>query len=300
MNKSYYAVIPANVRYDNDLQMGARMLYGELTALSNEKGYCWATNSYFAELYRVSNKTVSRWIRSLENKGYIFTQMVYKADSKEIEERRIYINPMDKNVPTYGQKCLYPTDKNVHTPTDKNVHTPMDKNVQGNNTVSNTTLVNITKNIEDIESPSSKTDENSPREKTPYKGIVQAYNDICKSLPDVKVISDKRKDKMRVAYKELKGIDKFIEVFQKAEDSDFLSGRSGKWGGCNFDWIINYNNLIKVIEGTYDNRKKGDNDGTHSSGSGEIETEGAKYTRIAREEGRIPTLEEELARKYDF
>ena len=44
----------------------------------------------------------------------------------------------------------------------------------------------------DIMSPSSK-DKNN----TPYKEIVKAYNDICISLPDVRVISDKRKDKMR-------------------------------------------------------------------------------------------------------
>ena len=55
--KSYYAIIPANVRYDERLKLLSRMLYGEITALSNEKGYCWANNKYFGTLYKVSIQT---------------------------------------------------------------------------------------------------------------------------------------------------------------------------------------------------------------------------------------------------
>ena len=79
--KSYYAIIPANVRYDKDLVPNAKLLYGEITALCNEKGYCWATNQYFAELYNVTNGTVSKWLSHLQKLGYI--QIEIKRNEKQ-------------------------------------------------------------------------------------------------------------------------------------------------------------------------------------------------------------------------
>ena len=126
---NYYSVIPANVRYDSDLTANAKLLYGEITALTNEKGYCWATNNYFAKLYKTSNVTISRWIKSLKDKGYITTEIKYKDGTKEIKNRYIQICP--------------PINKNVNTPINKNVNTPINKNVKDNNTSINNTSNNI-------------------------------------------------------------------------------------------------------------------------------------------------------------
>lgn len=87
--KSYFAVIPAKVRYDKTLPMGARMLYGEFTALSNEKGYCYASNNYFASLYEVTPQAISKWINLLADKKYI--SIDYIRDGKLVRERHIYI-----------------------------------------------------------------------------------------------------------------------------------------------------------------------------------------------------------------
>lgn len=89
--KSYYAVIPANVRYDPNLKDKAKLLYGEITALCNERGYCWATNEYFAKLYKVNKTTISRLIRNLIESGYIKSHIIYKEGTKEIDKRYILL-----------------------------------------------------------------------------------------------------------------------------------------------------------------------------------------------------------------
>ena len=99
---SYYAVIPATVRYDKRLKASEKLLYGEVTALANKSGYCYAKNKYFAELYEVSNETISRWLSNLQKCGYIKIDII-RNENKEIVERDIYI----LDIP-YCQKNQYP------------------------------------------------------------------------------------------------------------------------------------------------------------------------------------------------
>ena len=87
-NPSYYTVTPAPVRYNPNISTLAIVLYGELTALSNSEGYSWASNKYFARLYRVHKRTISREISSLEKEGLIKV-FVMKTDSGF--DRKIYI-----------------------------------------------------------------------------------------------------------------------------------------------------------------------------------------------------------------
>jgi len=92
---------------------------------------------------------------------------------------------------------------------------------------------------------------------TPYDDIVSAYNSICKSLPKVKNVTEKRKRAMKTRWKKYNELSLYQQVFRKAEESDFLSGRDGKWTSCNFDWLLNENNMVKVLEGNYDNKHRG-------------------------------------------
>ena len=84
----------ADVRYDKDLRPNEKLLYGEITALSDKHGYCWATNRYFAELYEVTPKCVSKWINHLIEKGYLFSKIIYEEDGKTVSQRIICVRPI--------------------------------------------------------------------------------------------------------------------------------------------------------------------------------------------------------------
>ena len=88
---NYYAVIPASVRYDNNLKDKAKLLYGEIVALCDKEGFCWASNKYFAELYNVSVTTISLLIKELIENGYIESEIIYKEGTKEILNRYLKI-----------------------------------------------------------------------------------------------------------------------------------------------------------------------------------------------------------------
>jgi hypothetical protein len=132
--RSYYAIIPANVRYDKDLAPNAKLLYGEITALCNEKGYCWASNQYFAELYGVSILSIKRWVNSLVTKGYVYRTLTYKPNSKEVDKRILSIDGGIKIDTTSVQKCYDPSIKND---TSSSIKNDTDNNTSINNTFNN-------------------------------------------------------------------------------------------------------------------------------------------------------------------
>jgi len=124
---SYYAIIPATVRYDKELKANEKLLYGEITALSNRNGYCYAKNRYFANLYDVSIETVSRWLSHLQNLGYIEIE-IQRNNNKEVISRNIYII----DIPS-PQKNQYPYCQNNQYPYIQKNQEGINKKVKDNN-----------------------------------------------------------------------------------------------------------------------------------------------------------------------
>ena len=129
-NPTYYAVLTADVRYCPDLSPQEKLLFAEITALSNKDGYCIAGNPYFSKLYSLSESTISRQVKHLEDLGFI--TVTYDKIGAKVARR--YISTIDKNV----------NGKAVTV--DENVNRTIDENRKENNTsnINITRLNNIT------------------------------------------------------------------------------------------------------------------------------------------------------------
>lgn len=86
---NYYAVIPAEVRYNENLNSSQKLFYGEITALTYKTGECWASNTYFAKLYNVSPSLITNWLKALEKEQLIAIE--YERKGQEIVKRIIKI-----------------------------------------------------------------------------------------------------------------------------------------------------------------------------------------------------------------
>lgn len=139
-----------------------------------------------------------------------------------------------------------------------------EREVTKQNKNKNKNIYNISSN-EDIVGTSEKTSEVPDRksERLSYDEIMKDFHTTCPDLPGIRALNDARKTKIRSLVKELDklkifpGVEpekKLHVIFQAAQNSDFLSGRSGKWNGCSFDWLINKTNALKVLEGQYQNK----------------------------------------------
>jgi len=99
---SYYAIIPANVRYFQGIPMGSKLMYAEISSLCNKHGYCWAKDQYFADLYGISVRTIKRWMEILRKNELIFVDSI---KPKMAWDRKIWISKEIKEKFTKGQKC---------------------------------------------------------------------------------------------------------------------------------------------------------------------------------------------------
>lgn len=108
----FYAILPASVRYDNRLKAAEKILFCEITALSDQNGYCHAQNGYFSQLYQVDERTIRRWIHQLEQLGYIRIEYEKAGDT---QQRRIIPGGMPESD---GHPVSAP-DKNVRPPRTK-------------------------------------------------------------------------------------------------------------------------------------------------------------------------------------
>lgn len=200
---SYYSIITANVRYDNRLTDSEKLLFAEITSLSNKFGYCTATNSYFAKLYEVVKETISRRISNLNKYGYLKIEII--KNGNEVKQRKMY--PLTQS--------SIPIDVKINTPIDNSVNTPIDANVKENNTSINNTSNNNINRINTLSgNPTTY----------PYKDVIDYLNQ--QTGKNYKSTTKKNQTVIRARTDEGFSIDDFKRV---------IDNKVAEWKGTNME-----------------------------------------------------------------
>lgn len=223
---NFYSILTADVRYNKNLSPSEKIMFAEITALSNKQGYCSASNNYFADLYGVTKTTISRWIRNLIKEGYIKSVLI--KDGKEIKGRKLYpiTDTHNKNVDT-------PINKNDNTSLqksgegiNKNVKKPINKNVKENNTSINNTSINNKKIYKKGE------------QELPFERIIDYLNRKTNRTGNQK-FSPANKQTQKL----IKG--RFSEGYEAEDFKTVIDNKCREWGGTEMATYLTPNTLFK-------------------------------------------------------
>lgn len=110
MERNWFAVLTAQVLYDTKITDTQKILYAIVSNLTNATGYCYATNSYLADIMNCSQESIRRHLSALEGAGYINRRM---TKNKGREQRLLYLNAIP---PT--ELCTTPHRVKGDPPTD--------------------------------------------------------------------------------------------------------------------------------------------------------------------------------------
>lgn len=92
-------------------------------------------------------------------------------------------------------------------------------------------------------------------DRTDYQAVLDAFHDLCPSLPKVLKLSDSRKKAIKARLNDF-GLEEIKRAFALTEKSDFLKGANANGWQAGFDWLMKPANLTKVLEGNYENKHK--------------------------------------------
>lgn len=195
-----------------------------------------------AEFLRVSENTIKRAFTKLKQAGLIEIKKTKRAN--KIYVKSLFTSTEVKNGPAQEtSKEAFTSTEGKNGPTNNPQKSKMARHDRIKNGPSNNQDLLLD---QDIYSQNSKS-------LPPYQQIIDLFHETCPSLPKIRYLTDKRKKMIQARWKKYNDLQTFEEVFRKAEASDFLSGRSGKWT-ASFDWLLVEANMVKALEDNYKNR----------------------------------------------
>lgn len=193
------------------------------------EGRYWTYNSLRAmeKLFPFwSRRQIERIVKNLKDKGVLLTAN-YARDSYDrtlfyaLDESKLPISPFGGDLSPNGD------------------------NLSPNGEMINEQLKTQIKEEEDKA--------NKPEISNKPQQLADRYNAICTNLPRVVRLTDKRRRAVRLIYGKGYTPEQLDEAFRKAQSSSFCTGQNDRHWKADFDWLLNESNLVKVLEGKYDN-----------------------------------------------
>ncbi|QCX33501.1 helix-turn-helix domain-containing protein [Caloramator sp. E03] len=272
-NFSGYGIIPKQVMKDTRLTIEAKAIYCYLCSYAGNDGYAFPSLELITSELKIDKNRFYKHLDILIKTGFIskskeknskgqYRRVFYKLNplyknteivekplmqNKEVDIKPLMQNEEVAKIKENQSLSLKPFMQNDGMEKKPLLQNPVMENAEYTNnsiTINNNNI--LLSSYEDSVNDKSFT-------QTPYEEIKNLFNNICVTLPKIRDIKGSRQKTVRQRWKENPDINFFKDLFEKVNNSDFLSGRSGKWKAC-FDWIIKPSNLQKIIEGNYDNK----------------------------------------------
>lgn len=193
------------------------------------EGRYWTYNSLRAmeKLFPFwSRRQIERIVKNLKDKGVLLTAN-YARDSYDrtlfyaLDESKLPISPFGGDLSPNGDN-LSPNGEMINEQLKTHIREEEDK-------------------------------ANKPEISNKPQQLVDRYNAICTNLPKVVRLTDKRRRAVRLIYGKGYTPEQLDEAFRRAQASSFCAGQNDRHWKADFDWLLNENNLVKVLEGKYDN-----------------------------------------------
>ena len=199
-------------------------------------GRYWTYNSLRAmeKLFPFwSRRQIERIVKNLKEKGVLLTAN-YARDSYDrtlfyaLDESKLPISPFWGDLSPNGDTTLSPNGDNL-SPNGEMINEQLKTHIR------------------------EEEDKANKPEISKAQQVVDLYNAICTSLPKVVRLTDKRRRAVRLIHDKGYTPEQLDEAFRRAQASSFCAGQNDRHWKADFDWLLNENNLVKVLEGKYDN-----------------------------------------------
>lgn len=194
------------------------------------EGRYWTYNSLRAmeKLFPFwSRRQIERIVKNLKDKGVLLTAN-YARDSYDrtlfyaLDESKLPISPFGGDLSPNGDNPLSPNGEMINEQLKTHIREEEDK-------------------------------ANKPEISNKPQQLADRYNAICTNLPRVVRLTDKRRRAVRLIHDKGYTPEQLDEAFRRAQASSFCAGQNDRHWKADFDWLLNENNLVKVLEGKYDN-----------------------------------------------